>query len=373
MGNSRRTAVLLALVLFGSACSDDDGTGPADLAALERAAARFAVATLAVATGPQGASFLDNFLPCARRGVINYFNTDFGRIAAFSGCDLGDGVVVSGSGHLDWADSGLASERGESFCEAGPEAQCRSGLRWMGSVEFRIGDGSPFELRGFRIDPIVMSSDHGFYPEQLGLETGGLGLDHLRVTLLIENLQNTYIVDDPDLPTDVFGSQGMTIDAIPNPSGSLSALTVTDLKRVAYHGALALMRTLIDETLEAARGSHTHSLECGTTSVTFDPATNLPTVTNAWDGCESLGLFYSGDFTVRWGNADLDREPIDMLVEGELTLGGGVPTITINKLEWVGETEGPVFALPAQLHITGELRGPGDQLHGFDFAVTVDD
>ena len=59
---------------------------------IERLASRLPVMTLAVAVAREGRGPFDNFLLCVRLGMINYHNTEAGRQAIFSDCDLGDGV-----------------------------------------------------------------------------------------------------------------------------------------------------------------------------------------------------------------------------------------------------------------------------------------
>src|SRR5262247_2415420 len=65
-------------------------------------ASKTAIAALAVAIGPQGSSFFDNFLPCPRRGVIDYHNIPGGRRAEFIGCDVGDNIVIDGVADVSW-------------------------------------------------------------------------------------------------------------------------------------------------------------------------------------------------------------------------------------------------------------------------------
>src|SRR5438034_4055871 len=74
-------------------------------------ASKLSVLSIAVATDPEGVNFLNNFIPCARRGVVDYRNTSAGRRATFSGCELGDAVTVDGSAHLRWLGPGLSRRR----------------------------------------------------------------------------------------------------------------------------------------------------------------------------------------------------------------------------------------------------------------------
>ena len=67
---------------------------------IERLASRISVMSLVVAVAREGGGAFDNFIPCVRRGAINYHNTEAGRHATFNDCDLGDGISVHGGGEL---------------------------------------------------------------------------------------------------------------------------------------------------------------------------------------------------------------------------------------------------------------------------------
>ena len=99
----------LAAVTLILACSDgpvtpdripDDSSSDLPTAgdALGRAAERVGVMALAIALSEEGRALFDNFVPCVRRGIVDYRNSDKGRRVTFSGCDLGDGVVVEVDG-----------------------------------------------------------------------------------------------------------------------------------------------------------------------------------------------------------------------------------------------------------------------------------
>lgn len=359
-------AASIAIALSVVACSDagNEITNPASRADLERAAPRIAVTLVAVAAGEQGAAFLDNFLPCTRRGVISYYNTSEGRMATFSGCDLGDGVMIDGSGELRWAGPGLPTTERGRFCEAFPAPSCKTAIAWSGTPNVTLAGGSEFSLNELRIDDLVMESNRGLYPSNLRIETAGLGVARLDVTAGGE----TFQLADTALPGQVFGSGGIDIDAIPNPSGSLAALTSTDLKRLAYDPALALFALLIDEVSEV-RPDHTHDLGCGTSVVTFD-ANQLPLIQNNWSSCETLGVFLSGNFSVEFGpDTDFGSGPFTMLVQGEITLGGGIPKIELARLEWSAASGTSVD----ELRIFGELEARSGETRTFDLRVIADD
>jgi hypothetical protein len=118
------------------------------------------------------------------------------------------------------------------------------------------------------------------------------------VSMEVELLGEILLVDDPALPSAVFDTAGMDIDSTP-----AAALSDDDTKRFAYHGAFYLMRLLIGESLES-RDAHSHTLPCGTLDVTPESGTGLPVMVADWSQCEDLGLFMSGDFTLRWTNLD---------------------------------------------------------------------
>ncbi len=360
----RVTSIAIALSFL--ACSDDgdDVTGPASRAELQRAAPRIAVALVAVAAGDEGAGFFDNFLPCTRRGVISYSNTQWGRTASFSGCDLGGGVLIDGTGELRWAGPGLpASERG-LFCEEFPAPSCETAIVWAGSLNVTIAEGSEFGLDDLRIADLVMEPGQGLYPEGLRIETAGLGVARLDVTAG----GATFSVEDRALPSAVFSSSGMDIEAIPNPSGSLDALTSYDLERLAYDPALALFAFLINEISEV-RGDHTHDLGCGTSVVSFD-ANQRPLVQNDWSSCETLGVFMSGTFSTEFGpDTDFSKGPFTMRVQGDLTLGGGIPKVNLARLDW-----SVAFGASAgELRISGELEARSGGTRTFDLRVIADD
>ncbi len=348
------------------ACSDgaDEIMGPPDRAELELAASRLAVAFIAVAAGDEGASFLDNFLPCTRRGVINYSNSEQGRMTTFSGCELGAGVKIDGTGELRWAGPDLPTNERGHFCEAFPIPSCETALVWTGTLNVTLAQGTEFRLDELRIDDLEMAPDRGLYPDGLHLETAGLGPARFDVTALGDPFQ----VEAGTLPDEVFRSIGMDIDAIPNPSGSLDSLTFNDLRRLALDPALALFAFLVDE-ISDVRGDHTHNLHCGTSVVTFD-AEQLPLIQNNWSSCETLGVFLSGGFNVEFGpDTNLTTGPLTMSVQGSLTLGGGIPKIGLARLEW---SAAPGVSA-SELRISLLLETPSGETRFFTLSAMADD
>lgn len=337
-------AVLPALLLAG--CSEGGATGPVDRAQAELVGSKLAVLAVAVATGPQGRSFFDNFLPCPRRGVVDYSNTAAGRRATFSGCELGDGVTVDGSAELRWT-GGSADRR-----------QVRR-IELEGSLTVAVQGGEPVRVERMTVEGISFADPTR--PAVDGVELAGL-----RVTLL----GVTTGVDERGAPRRLFQPEGQTIDAIPNPSNSLAALTEADLKRIAYHGAMVLAEILLNETLEIQRGPHSHQTACGTLGVVPDMATLRPRLTYAWTACPvGGGLFVEGAFTQELTELDSRAGRVAMVLQGRTTLGGGVPRTTLDRLEW---TLSGLTTLPASARISGRLVA-GGQERAFSFDLLLDD
>ena len=59
---------------------------------------------------------------------------------------------------------------------------------------------------------------------------------------------------------------------------------------------------------------------------------------------------------------NFDRELLAITIEGDLTIGGGIPKIIIRKLEWSLEEAKPS---PAQVRISGKIYG----VDSFDLIV----
>jgi hypothetical protein len=336
--------VLPALLLAG--CSDGDPTGPVDRANAELVGSKLAVVAVAVATGPQGRSFFDNFLPCPRRGVVDYRNTPAGRRATFSGCDLGDGVTVDGDAELRWT-SPSADRR-----------QVRR-IELEGSLTVAVQGREPVRVERLTVEGISFADPSR--PSVDGVELAGL-----RVTLL----GVTTGVDERGAPRRLFQPEGLTVDAIPNPSNSLAALTEADLKRIAFHGAMTLAEVLFGETLEIQRGPHSHQTACGTLGVVPDMATLRPHLEYAWTPCPvGGGLFVAGAFAQDWTELDQRTGRMAMVVQGRATLGGGVPRTTLDRLEW---TVSGISTFPANARISGRLVA-GGQERAFSFDLVLDD
>ena len=322
------------------------------LTPVQRLASRLSVMTLAVAFAPEGHGPFDNFLPCVRRGVINYSNTEAGRRATFSSCDLGDDIIVHGISELELA--GL-----ERSTENRIESITIPKLIWHGELTAVIDGETEVQIKRFEIASVAMRLNHGANSISEKLQ-----LDSLTVTLLGETMK----VDDETLISQLFDASAMDINSIPNPSKSLSALTESDMKRLAYDQATFLFRFLINEAMESQRGNHTHEYPCGTGVVTQNLEDQTTRIDNTWNNCDltSSGLFMDGVFSLE-GN--FDEKLWALTIEGDLTIGGGIPKITVRRLEW--SLEG-ANSLPAQVRISGKIHGEVDE-RSFSLDLVLDD
>jgi hypothetical protein len=362
---SAATGLVLGLTVL-TQCGD----GPTEVVSFDtltdaqqdRLLARAAVIALSVAVGPQGRSFFDNFLPCTRRGVADYSNTATGRRVTFSGCEVGDAIVVNGDGELTWV--GPAAVDRDPFCVLGASPPCAPQASWSGNLRVEI-DGTTVLVPGFEVAQIDMQPFGDPLPEGPNPLTGELGLRSLVATLG----DRSVTVSDPSLPAQVFDTTGLHINSLSNPGGSLGALSEADLKRLAYHAGIGLASFLFDETLEIGRPPHTHDLGCGTSSVSHVDAVT-PRIDNEWDQCHLIpGLFASGQFGFTWGEFDVDAGRLTMVLDGSLTIGGGVPTVVLTSWSW--SVEG-LTGFPAQIRIRGAIRA-GSDVRSYNFTVMVDD
>lgn len=351
----------IIVVAVGVGACGGDAVGPDGLspAQLEQLGARLSIAMLAAAAGDQGSGLFDNFIPCPRRGVLDYSNSAAGRRVGFSGCDLGDRIVVTGGGELRWVGSGLADVRTPFCTVAGPAPSCESALRWEGRLTVAV-EGDTVVLETFAVDDLEMRADGARFPDDLRIETADLGLVRLRATVREVGIP----VTDPSVLDAVF-NPALTPNALANAGNDLARLTDADLKRIAFQAALELASLLVNETLETQRGDHTHDLECGTVAVTI--VDQLPVVANTWSSCEAGGTFFTGQFTLSWDGFDARGGPLSMVSDGPLTLGGGLPTITLQSLSWVAEG-----VEPDRVRISGLLETASGSRR-YDFTVFADD
>ena len=334
-----RVAVV-ALTLLSAACNGS--SEPGVVADLEDS--KVAILAVAVATGGEGHGFFDNYITCPRRGVINYINTALGRQATFSGCDTGDGVVVDGDAEIRWVTGGDRSRISQ--------------ITVAGNLRVRNEDGSESIVTELSVSGVSFSSP-------VEPSVSNLVVAPVRVT----SAGRTFALDARAAPTVVFPTTGRSVDAIPNPSSSLDALTTVDTKAIAYGSAMRLARLLLDETLESQRGEHEHLLPCGRVHVVPEPSTQLVRLENTWTSCDlGGGIFVSGTFTQRWTSFDSRSGLLTMVVEGQLVLGGNVPRVALTQLEWsVAAT-----STAGGIRISGRLVAGASQ-RPFSFDLVTDD
>jgi len=308
--------------------------------------------TLAVAMAREGRGPFDNFLPCVRRGVINYYNTDAGRHATFSGCDLGDGIIVHGRGELKMV--GL-----ERSFENRVDRITISRIIWEGELKAAIDGETGVQIKRFEMASVGMQLKGGS-----GSISDKLQLDSLTVTLLGKTMK----VDDETLISQLFDTSAMDINSVPNPTKSLSALTESDMKRLAYDGTTFLALIVLNEFMESQRGDHTHENPCGASVVTQNLVDQTTRIDNTWNNCDltSGGLFMDGTFSVE-GN--FDEKLVSITIEGALTVGGGIPKIAIRRYEW--SLEG-ANSLLGEVRISGKIYGEADE-RSFSFDLILDD
>ena len=311
---------------------------------------------------PQGRSFFDNFLPCVRRGVVVYRDTPQGRAVTFHGCDLGEGIVVNGSGELRWAGSGLEAMRGETFCRFDSRS-CPQDLVWTGSLSFDLGGSEPVQLSSFRIEDLTMGEGGGVFPAFVDAQTFDLGF----LSLTFGTDDASVEVDDRALPSKLFDTSGLALSSIPNSSGALASLTEDDLRRIAFEALMDMASFLLDETVDL-RCPHEHELPCGVFRV--DPGDQgFPVIEADLHECDFAGVIQDGLFQFQW--EELRDDGGTMIVEGELELGGGVPRVELERARWVVQIHGQEDQLE-QIRVHGELEGPSDT-RSFDYTLMVDD
>ncbi len=113
------------------------------------------------------------------------------------------------------------------------------------------------------------------------------------------------------------------------------------------------------------RGNHTHEYPCGTSAVTQNVADRSTRIDDTWNSFDltSSGMFMDGAFSLE-GN--FDEELLAITIEGDLTIGGGIPKINIKRLDW--SIEG-ASSFPGQVRISGKVYGVDDRSFSFDLIV----
>jgi hypothetical protein len=331
MGRHSYATRALAATLIGAivGCGSGGSTEPA-VAGNALIASKLATVAVGVATAGEGHSFFDNFLPCPRRGMIDYRNSPLGRLATFTGCDAGDGVIIDGSAELRWTVNGTDRSRITSIEIAGPLHVRDASGTTIDITSATVGDIS----FATTTDPLAPPSVDRFRYSSARVTLGG----------------ETFTPTDAANPANVFHPT-LTIDALG--SATIDQLSDADMKRLAYHGALALAATLFNETLETQRGDHTHTLPCGTMRVTIDRNRNLPVLDMNWNACDmGGGLLVSGIFTLDWSMFDATTGVIAMRLSGSATFGGGIPRVTVTRLDW---SLSGIARFPASARLTMQI------------------
>ena len=350
--NNIRLIVIAVVAVLTTACGSSTEPAP-PLPNSERVlvASKVAIAAIAVAVGDQGRSFFDNFLSCPRRGVIDYRNASGGRRATFTGCDLGDGVVLDGSAQIDWTRA--TADNPATTTALSIDGDLR--VRVNGSESFAVG----------RVD--ARNITFSLTPTS---PTEGIPLVDLLSAVRVESGNDAgFPLDSRANPRNVFHPP-VTANAIPNAANSLDALEDRDVKRASYHHMLAIASILFNETLEIQRGTHTHATVCGTVAVTPIVGRNLPRLNFDWTDCDAgLGSFVGGRFTAEWSEFDASTGRLHMVLDGNITLGGGVPRTTFSHLDW---SVGGINSLPTTARISGTMT-VANRDRPFEFLVEVDD
>jgi hypothetical protein len=339
MLNQQYVGVALALITLG--CGSG-GTSPN--VAPNLIASKVAVLGIAIATGGEGHSFFDNYIACPRRGVINYTNSPTGRLATVSGCDVGDGVVIDGNADVRWV--------------SGSDRSAITQIAVTGSLRARDANGDETTVGNVSVTGVSFTTPS---------EPAVLNLVVAPVLVAVDGA--TSPLDSRATPANVFAPTGRGIDAIPNPSGSLDALTDVDLKSIAYGAGVRLASLLFGETIESQRGEHDHVIPCGTIHVAPDVTPNLVRLQNSWSSCDlGEGVFVSGAFTQRWTAFDGASGRLSMLVDGQPVIGGNVPRVALTRLEW------SITALPTPgtVRIAGTLTSASGT-RSFAFDLPIDD
>lgn len=344
-----RTIEVAALGLLAAACGADQANS---LEPLSRDAtlihSKIATVAVGVATAAEGGGIFDNFLACGARGVIDYRNTPRGRNATLSGCDVGDGVVLDGTIEVQWT-------------SAGADRSVISILDVAGPIRVRVDGASAGEVANVAVRNVV------FLPRPSQGDPPTLdAFDLANARVVIDDRQ--VALDSRATVAKVFRPT-LTVDAIPNPGESLDALTEADLKRIAFSVSVANARLLFNETLEVARGDHSHTLDCGTSRVTVDRAKNLPRIDNTWSGCDLERVFVSGAFSSEWLEFDVDNRRVTMVLNGNMTLGGALPRIAVDRIEW---SVSSLTAFPSATTISGRVVR-GAVVRTFSFTAVLDD
>lgn len=301
---------------------------------------------VAVATGHNGTAFFDNSLSCARRGVVEYVDIATGRQAIFTGCDTGNDVVLDGTVVI----SGRPRDTDPAMVTT---------LNVSAGLRAQTGASASVTLAAFTVASISFDA---------GTTDLALRLRESSVMVVVDG--DTKPLDSRTSAELMLNPTGFTIGRLPNPTGSVNTLTDADLRRLVVHDVFALAHLLFGETIESARGAHSHALTCGTMDVAPDaqqPA-GYVRLTNSWTSCVlGSGLLISGNFQQAWDTFSASR--MSMRITGPVTFGGGVPVTTFSLIEWSLDIP---QTYPGNGEISGRFVANGVS-RSFRFTVALDD
>ena len=337
---------LFPALLLAASVGCNDSTNPVEVAPVQSLAySHAAVMAVAVALAGNGVGPFDNSVGCARRGLVEYIEVAAGRQATFTGCDTGNDIVLDGTVVI----AGRALDSDPVLLKT---LSITTGLRQSNAA------GSSSTLAAFSVTGI--SFDAG---------TTELALRLRESTVRIKEGTNDFPLDSRASAEGILSPATVGINTISNPANNADGLSTVDVRRLAVYDLLQLSYLLFGETLESARGAHTHTLSCG--SITVTPEGQQPTLvrlTNAWNSCDlGAGLFVSGNFQQSWDTFSNSR--LSMRITGPITIGGATPNTVYSLIEWT-------LDLPASLPGNGEFSGrlvSNGVARTFRFNVPLDD
>ena len=337
-----RKRLLLVLALLG--CDKSVIDPPLTSADAQLIAPRLATIAVAVAVGSQGRGFLDNFIPCGRRGIVNYYNSEGARTAEFAGCDVGGGVVIDGTASITW--SGVRNQ---------PVTNPTS-VTLTGDLTVAV-NGSTTKVRELVVNNVRFTSQQ---PDMFRLIP-----DSLRIELAGGN----YTSSSATSPRSILDPSNLTITTLPNPSGSLNTLTEADIKRLAFDAGLKLAWYLASNVRQEQPGPTAIQSACGVTHIAWDPQLVRTYFLHEWIECTlGAGLLVSGSFQHALPGPFFITTTLPMIAEGSITFGGAVPIIHLTRFEWTIE----IPQMPGVAHISGLLQTSLQQRE-FSFNIYIDD
>ena len=336
----------LALVLLMAACTEDPVAPPPSDVEAQVIAPRLGVVLAAVGVASQGRGFLDNFIPCGRRGIINFHNKSAAiREAEFSSCDVGGGVVIDGKALVEW--SGTRNQP-----VTGPTSISVSGDLFVTLNGKRVRIGSP------RVNNLRFTTTS---PNFLQLVA-----DSLQVEISGFSYRSTGGIT----ARSILDPTGITLQSIPNPASSLSVLTTADLKRLAFDAGSKLGAYLATNVRQENPGPIAIQNSCGVTHVGYDAQSTRTFFIHEWQNCDmDAGMLVSGSFHQRLVGPFQVTTSLPMVIDGTITLGGAIPTITLTRFEWTIT----IPQMPGTARFEGLLRNAVGDQRSFSFNVFIDD